>query len=521
MKVTKLSLKNFRGFRETKVIESNDENNIKGSNVESDDENDIEQKARNKRKEEIEVPIDIEFPSDPNVIVLLGVNGSGKSSILDALGTLLFQFVKVMTHDSDPHFYKSYELQKDDFGKDIYDMIARDFILNPTRPSSFVSISKNDIHNKSKDLFISLDCKISSDETLNWSIVAEEAREAANNIRPTLNLIELQNYGSEFYDYVEKEENIPILAFYQIDRIAVDKAKPKKDVKYLKNQFYAYEGAFDNGINEFSHFLYWFENKESRENEAKARGATPNNPTSNPGLSIVRNALEIFLSNIPEANFKEPRIVRGALESEYSFENPFSLVFAKKGKDENGNEVADELKLEQLSSGEKTILMLVGDIARRIAIANPGLSKLGAKHTLDNATGIVLIDEIELHLHPKWQSEVLNALHKTFPKIQFIVTTHSPIACVYLRKNYSSIFALENNQIKSIDYYYGKDVNNFLSRFGINRRPKEIQDKIDLMYQYYEEELKEDADKIYKELLDILGKDDIDMIEFEAYKEYN
>lgn len=140
---------------------------------------------------------------------------------------------------------------------------------------------------------------------------------------------------------------------------------------------------------------------------------------------------------------------------------------------------------------------------------------------IDDSKGVVIIEGFGDCLHPKHQRGLYENLISTFPNVKFILTTHSPIVCVYLRKNYSSIFALENNQIKSIDYYYGKDVNSLLSQFGINRRPKEIQDKIDLMYQYYEDEQKEEAYKIYEELLYFLGKDDIDILEFEAYKEYN
>ncbi|HLP92886.1 MAG TPA: AAA family ATPase [Saprospiraceae bacterium] len=80
------------------------------------------------------------------------------------------------------------------------------------------------------------------------------------------------------------------------------------------------------------------------------------------------------------------------------------------------------LPLEHLSAGEKIIISIVADIAIRLFEANPpepGMSPLAG-------TGIVLIDEIDLHLHPKWQKKILNSLIELFPNIQFIVTTHSP-----------------------------------------------------------------------------------------------
>lgn len=74
----------------------------------------------------------------------------------------------------------------------------------------------------------------------------------------------------------------------------------------------------------------------------------------------------------------------------------------------------------QLSDGERSFLAIVGDLIRRLSLAHPDLKNplLG--------TGVVLIDELELHLHPKWQREVVDKLRKTFPNIQFITTTHSP-----------------------------------------------------------------------------------------------
>ena len=68
-------------------------------------------------------------------------------------------------------------------------------------------------------------------------------------------------------------------------------------------------------------------------------------------------------------------------------------------------------------------IALTGDLARRLAIANPSLE------SPRQGMGVVMIDEIELHLHPSWQRNVIPALDRTFPNCQFIVTTHSPLVC--------------------------------------------------------------------------------------------
>lgn len=84
---------------------------------------------------------------------------------------------------------------------------------------------------------------------------------------------------------------------------------------------------------------------------------------------------------------------------------------------------SEQLPLRLLSSGFRTLLGMVLDIACRMAILNPDLLDC----IVSSTPGIVLIDEIDMHLHPNWQWRVVKALQTTFPKIQFIATTHSPI----------------------------------------------------------------------------------------------
>lgn len=84
---------------------------------------------------------------------------------------------------------------------------------------------------------------------------------------------------------------------------------------------------------------------------------------------------------------------------------------------------SERLPIRLLSSGFRTLLGMVLDIAYRMAILNPDL----LDHIVSNTPGIVLIDEIDMHLHPNWQWRVVKALQTAFPEIQFIATTHSPI----------------------------------------------------------------------------------------------
>ncbi len=79
------------------------------------------------------------------------------------------------------------------------------------------------------------------------------------------------------------------------------------------------------------------------------------------------------------------------------------------------------LPVSRLSDGERGVLALVLDLTRRLAQANPELVDPAAE-----AEAVVLIDELELHLHPAWQRRIVRDLTETFPKCQFIATTHSP-----------------------------------------------------------------------------------------------
>jgi predicted ATP-binding protein involved in virulence len=82
------------------------------------------------------------------------------------------------------------------------------------------------------------------------------------------------------------------------------------------------------------------------------------------------------------------------------------------------NDIA--INVLHLSKGQQVLLSLIADISRRLTMLNPSLI-----NPL-NGQGVVLIDEIELHLHPEWQQIVVSTLLSTFPNIQFIISTHSP-----------------------------------------------------------------------------------------------
>jgi predicted ATP-binding protein involved in virulence len=103
-----------------------------------------------------------------------------------------------------------------------------------------------------------------------------------------------------------------------------------------------------------------------------------------------------------------------------------------------------ELTLNQLSAGYRNMLAFVMDFARRLAQANPHL-----ENPLE-AEAILMIDELDLHLHPTWQQKIIPDLRKVFPHTQIIATTHSPEIITTVDRD--QVWILEDYQIKPCPY---------------------------------------------------------------------
>ena len=204
----------------------------------------------------------------------------------------------------------------------------------------------------------------------------------------------------------EKGETVdlPIVAFYDTDRVVFDAPRRRRGFAEEFDRFGALEGALS-ARTDFRQFFQWFyamENAELRESRSlREGGRDPGAGTVVQRLHAVRSAIEAMVKDVTY-----PRIE----------EHPLRFVVSR--EDESGD--LEELALDQLSGGYRAVLTLAADLARRMAQGNP--------HLEDplQSEAVVLIDEIELHLHPSWQQRVLGDLRRTFPNAQFIVSTHSP-----------------------------------------------------------------------------------------------
>lgn len=165
------------------------------------------------------------------------------------------------------------------------------------------------------------------------------------------------------------------------------------------------------------------------------------------------------------------------------------------------------LTIDELSDGQKSLLLISTSIAFQCGTLNPHMGLDAYK-----SNGVVLIDEVELHLHPDWQRQILPILTREFPNIQFICTTHSPQVLSTL--NRENVQVIENFHVHPIDHYVrGRDSNAILSEvFGIEKRPKEFADQLQHFYALLEDNEYEKAKLVLEALEEIWGSMDSEIV---------
>lgn len=168
-------------------------------------------------------------------------------------------------------------------------------------------------------------------------------------------------------------------------------------------------------------------------------------------------------------------------------------------KDGNGKKM--RIPLTQMSDGYKSTISLVADIAYRMAILNPQFSN----DVIKNTDGVVLIDEVDLHLPPAWQQRILDDLHTIFPKVQFIVSTHAPAVIHSITSEHLRI--LKDNDVEASPLEsYGKDVNGiFRAVMGVPERPAVVMERFQAFHDALNDEDYEKAESMLNELEKLIG----------------
>jgi predicted ATP-binding protein involved in virulence len=352
--------------------------------------------------------------------VFFGVNGAGKTALLSLINIL---FSNIINRVVSSRFKQS------------------------------INIELSDISYGADDCEIGADIEfLSPDGIFHYSRSMD--RKQNKRIHSVNSLKQIAMYfETDFMDWANR--NMPIYVNYGVNRLVLDiplRIRNKHDFDRLS----AFEKAIESKI-DFRTFFEWFRNQEDYENEVIAK---KDSGYKDPALKAVRKAIIGMFDG-----FKNLHITR----------NPLAMKIDKKGK---------SLSIDQLSDGEKCTMALIGDLARRLALANP------IKKNPLVGEGVVLIDEVELHMHPQWQRKILPYLMRTFPNIQFIVTTHSPQVLGELDENVN-IFPLirKNGDLKvgEVNSLIGWDANTILEDYmythslneGIKRLIESIYDAIE------------------------------------------
>ncbi len=414
--------------------------------------------------------------------VLIGINGVGKSSILECLAILLSQLIGRITQINNDFSYNNTAInilgQQINIAGTIYGNInlysGNGSPLNLLQNANRIrNLDDQDIttgHNETSNMItVCLDSSLAT-----WSLTkVRDNRINSNSIEEQLISIteQIKNRWQE-----NLNTTLPLAVYYRVNRAVID-ISLDTDTEDLTQQTDAYEQALNGVQINFNSFFQWFKKLEDLENEVRQDEPLYRNRQ----LQAVREAVN---SLIPD--FSNLRVRR----------SPLRMVVTKLGQ---------EFTINQLSDGEKCLLAMVGDLARRLAIANPSL-----QNPLQGE-GVVLIDEIELHLHPTWQREIIPALTRTFPNCQFIVTTHSPQVVSHVEPE--GIFLLEKTEngviAKRPESSFGRDSNRILEDLmGVPARPQAIKDSLHELFQLIEEGNLEGAKQLRRKIADMIGDDE-------------
>ncbi|MBD2566831.1 AAA family ATPase [Anabaena lutea] len=378
--------------------------------------------------------------------VLVGINGVGKSSILDCLAILLSRFTSAIQHStSSGRLFKEEEVQN----------------------------GKNETHNQ---IIISFES-----EEVTWSLTKVKKgriKDTSSNLSALIKISEnIKNKLSSSDEY-----NLPTVVYYSTNRAVLD-IPLKIRTKHSFEPIDTYENALMGERSDFRIFFEWFRKQEDLENELRLENNTAYRDRQ---LEAVRQAISSLIASFSNLRVRRSPTLRMTLQK-----------------------YGEELIVNQLSDGEKCLLAMVGDLARRLAIANPGLEDPLQGY------GVVLIDEIELHLHPKWQRDIIPALIKTFPNCQFIFTTHSPQVISEVKPERIYILEKTNSgvSIKRPESSFGRDSNRILEDLmDVPERPQKIKDELLALFRLIDAGNIEGARQLRQQLAKKIGESEPDFV---------
>jgi len=347
----------------------------------------------------------IEIKLHEKLTVIVALNGGGKTTVLDA-ASFGWQF-----------FLQGIELEQS--AKTI-----RDADIRRTRSQDGAMVPM-------KPVSLSGSCFI-SDASVEWNVdkgqtsAQNTSSRAAKDMREAGRVLRLATQ-----DYAEHTSTtpptLPAIGYYGTGRLwAAQKitASRRKNVKADNSPTSGYDQCLSPSSH-FAIFEVWFE-RYSREAQQERIGEKPSPHRPADKLRAVINAVDALLKPVGWHSL--------------AFDFTDETIVAE-------HPVHGRLPVSTLSDGIRVIIGLVGDIAHRCVRLNPHFGAEAAKVT----PGVVLIDEVDMHLHPEWQQLILAALQAAFPLIQFIVTTHSPQVLTTVKRESIRMLAQDANGVWTAD----------------------------------------------------------------------
>ncbi|MFT4925668.1 MAG: putative ATP-binding protein involved in virulence [Phenylobacterium sp.] len=442
--------------------------------------------------------LDVTF--DPKLTVFIGNNGAGKTTIADAIAKT-FSWINARIE---------------------------------TKGRSSRPINEADINIHSQH-YAEVSTSISLGDTHYESSLARSIKGAESNKNSYLE--SLRNF-SDIYRVVndkqrqqqQPEINIPLFAYYSVER-SHTKSTQTFDIEKLKDidpssRFDALDSSALGGSGNFKQFLEWFITLDNLINASPQAQSETLKRDINALEAVVTSQQHALSSLLEEKKALYQTIIdqqsTGQQQRRIKLHSTIkqsiiktvpdvSQLFVDRtlGRAELKINIDDnEINVFQASHGQQILISLIADITRRLVLLNP---------QLDNPThgqGIVLIDEIELHLHPKWQQGIIQSLQRTFANIQFIITTHSPQVLSTVDKHCIRRFETDeaDNDILTIPKFQTKGVTSadILAKI-MDTDPKPVVDETSWLNQFYahlQEGDKTAAEKLLTKLCKHFTSDD-------------
>jgi predicted ATP-binding protein involved in virulence len=414
----------------------------------------------------------LEIDFDEKLSVFIAGNGGGKTSVLDAIAACLQVY--------------------------LYQFVRAKYMALPKLSELDIKVGRNELRLTLQIGTLLRYIDTSEIDTINADKILT-INASSEKMTPAIDGYDASGRTKHFdfrATYRPKSDSLPVIVYYRSNRLEptqIGISTAKKDAFYE-----IYKSALEPNQYSFQSFMDWFDMLYRHHWSEK---------TTPQALDVVKKAVEDILNETLELNekplFKDLRMryasdqVKGAL-----------IIQKRNEKD------YDMLDIRQLSSGEQMLMILVADLAKRLVAANPMLA-----NPLEGQ-GIVLIDEIDLHLHPKWQRTVLPKLIQLFPNIQFVVTTHSIEVLKRIDRKHLRMINSERQISVTTPYIEGRDSNAILwDVFGLSERPSEYEQKLSAFYKLLETDDREAARKILDELKIDWGEMDEEVIRAESYFE--